>query len=99
MRVSIPRWLVLALALTATGCLLPQPDTPPVPPGAMPGSSTGQAGAPVAPNTPTGVAGPTNGAATKPQSSPEPEASTSPSPSPSSSPSPGNGATQVAPVQ
>lgn len=93
MRVSISRWLAVALVLAVSGCLLPQPDTPPVPPGAMPGSNTGQTSAPVAPATPTEVAAPANGAGTKPQGSPEP------SPSPSPSPSPGTGATQTAPIQ
>jgi hypothetical protein len=84
---SKTRWLGAALVLLASGCLLPQPDTPPVPPGAAPDSSA-RAGA--APQVPTGAA--------MPQTATGMAESPSPTPSPSPSPSPGTGATQVAPI-
>ena len=75
MRGSLIRWLGASLILITSGCLLPQPDTPPiVPTVGVPDTAPGGGKAGTQPIAPS------------PEASPTP----SPSPSPSASPSPKN---------
>jgi hypothetical protein len=90
------RWMVMILAIAASGCLLPQPDTPWVPPAATTGAAApqedAQTGVPAATPVPTEA----------PSAPVTDTASPSPSPSPSRTPSPspaGKGAVITAPVQ
>src|SRR3712207_726456 len=92
------RWTALALVVLTSGCLLPQPDTPLVPPPftngtavmapqtdqkATPAEGAGTTTATPRRTTPVPTATPP----ADPAASPSPGASASPSPSPSPSPS------------
>lgn len=83
--------LLLALPLTLGGCLIPQPDTPPIPPGS-PGSMAGSVAAPSAKRNvpPTEPRGSTSAApaaaedASSPPANPPTAASAAPMPQPTS---------------
>jgi hypothetical protein len=80
MKLKAPLWLCVALPLWLGGCLLPQPDTPPIGPGYTEGAQKTNAG-PITP--PQGVS---QGAATHPGASAAPTADANPAPSPTPAP-------------
>lgn len=85
MKLKAPLWLCVALPLWLGGCLLPQPDTPPIPPSARapganegiqhPGQGSATTAAPAASAPPSADTAATDAAATE---------TASPSPTPAS---------------